>query len=63
MAIDVIGSMGAFAQWMDILDGLVWDQVGCSVHDLPDTIWYGYFADNLTEEDALEMAIEDGLLD
>lgn len=48
-----------FKQWMKRVDDLVWQQAGCSVHDLPDCLFRDWHEDGVTPEEAAERAVEE----
>ena len=51
--------MMTFAYWMKLVDDLVWQLVGCSIHDLPDCGFRTWYDDGLAPEEAAERAIKE----
>ena len=55
------GTNGSFDLWMQRVDAAVQRQVGVSVYDLPDCCFRDWYDDDLTPNEAAEVAIENGI--
>jgi len=49
-----------FEQWMNKVDTIVWQTVGCSVYDLPDCLYRVWYDDEMSASEAAKRAIERG---
>lgn len=52
-----MASMERFNAWLDMVESLVWDEVGVSLSDLPDEDYYGMFTDGFTPRDAADYVL------
>ena len=52
-----------FEQWMEAIDRAVFRIAFCSVHDLSDQPFRDWFDDEISPEEAAEMALEDNGFD
>jgi len=48
-----------FAYWMKLVDDLVWQLVGCRVHDLPDYMYRDWYDDGMTPAQAVRWVIKE----
>lgn len=47
-----------FEQWMSAVDNLTWQEVGCSVHDLPDCDFRSWYEDEVGPAEAAKRAVK-----
>jgi len=46
-----------YQEWIDTVDSMCWDELGLSIHDLPDVMTRDGFDDELTPAEFFEMSV------